>query len=151
MRDDERFWTGGRAPVTRRQLLRGAGVAGLGVAAAAIIGCGDDADDDDDGAAPAATAAPATATAAPATPTAAAADQPVVSDSFKILQSRDAASLDPLASQIYTTPERIGLVYPRLVSVARNPGDDLADTSQVPSWAVDSWEFSPDGAELLGG
>jgi peptide/nickel transport system substrate-binding protein len=142
MRDDQRFWTGGRPAVTRRQLLRGAGVAGLGLAAAALIGCGDD-DDDGGAAAPAATTAP-TAVAA----TAAAADQPVVSESFQILQSRDAASLDPLASQIYTTPERIGLVYPRLVSVIRNPGDDLADTSQVPSWAVDSWEFSPDGATL---
>ena len=141
MRNDQRFWTGGRPAVTRRQLLRGAGVAGLGLATAALIGCGDD-DDDGGTAAPAATAAATTAA------TAAAADQPVVSESFQILQSRDAASLDPLASQIYTTPERIGLVYPRLVSVIRNPGDDLADTSQVPSWAVDSWEFSPDGATL---
>ena len=39
-------WNGG---LTRRSMLRGAGVAGAGIAAAALIGCGDDDDDDDGG------------------------------------------------------------------------------------------------------
>ena len=47
--------------VTRRALLRGGVLGGVGLAAAALIGCGGDDDDDDDDAAPAAqaTAAPA--------------------------------------------------------------------------------------------
>ncbi len=57
---------------TRRSLLRGAALGGAGLAAAALIGCGDDDDDDAaPAAAPAATQAPATA--ATATQTAAAA------------------------------------------------------------------------------
>ncbi len=70
---------GGR--VTRRAFLRGSAIGGVGLATAAVIGCGDD--DDDDGvaapaataapAAPAATAAAAAATAAPAATAAAAA------------------------------------------------------------------------------
>ena len=50
--------------LTRRSMLRGAGVAGAGLAAAALIGC-----EDDDDEAPPPTAAPATATPAPATAT----------------------------------------------------------------------------------
>ena len=63
-----------RVLTTRRSLLRGAAMGGAGLAAAALIGCGDD-DDEEAPAAPAATQAPAateapaaTATAAPATP-----------------------------------------------------------------------------------
>ena len=37
--------------LTRRQLLRGAALGTAGLAAAALIGCGDDDDDDDDDAA----------------------------------------------------------------------------------------------------
>ena len=48
----------------RRALLRGALLGGVGLAAAALIGCGGDDDDDDDAVAPAAPAETATQVAA---------------------------------------------------------------------------------------
>ena len=66
-----------------------------------------------------------------------------------LIQTRDAASLDPLASQVYTTPERIGLVYPRLLYYdLRTPSADPADTKQIPSYITKGWEFAGDGQTL---
>ncbi len=59
------YWTKNTS-LSRRALLRAGGLAGIGVAGAALIGCGDD-DDDDTGAA---TAAPASTKAAAAATTA---------------------------------------------------------------------------------
>lgn len=58
---------GGR--ISRRSLIRGSALGGVGLATAAVIGCGD-ADDDAPVVVPAATAAPTTAAAATAAPTA---------------------------------------------------------------------------------
>ena len=60
---EQNYWT---RRYNRRAIFRGAAVGGVGLAGAALIGCGDD-DDDDDGATATATA---TATAAPGTATA---------------------------------------------------------------------------------
>ena len=65
-----------RQRASRRAVMRGALLGGAGLAAAALIGCGDG-DDDDDGAAPAATAAPTTAPTAAPTATAAPTEPPL--------------------------------------------------------------------------
>ena len=65
-----------RQRASRRAVMRGALLGGAGLAAAALIGCGDG-DDDDDGAAPAATAAPTTAPTAAPTATAAPTEAPL--------------------------------------------------------------------------
>ena len=69
---EQNYWTrtAGRR-LSRRGMLRGTAVAGLGLAGAALIGCGDD--DDDEAAAPAA-AVPTTAAPAAGTPAVAAPD-----------------------------------------------------------------------------
>ena len=70
MADESHNWFEGlNTRLSRRTVLRGGVIGGAGLAAAALIGCGDD-----DDAAPAATAAPAAATAAPTAATAAPAD-----------------------------------------------------------------------------
>ena len=153
MRDSEsRFWLTRPGPVTRRQLLRGSAVAGLGLAAAALIGCGDD-DDDDDGAAAtaAATAAPATAaatqtgqtistaTAAPATPAAAGVKR---GGRFQYYSARQAPNLDPTLSISYQTHHRISLIYSNLVELLQGPAG-IYDTAIAPDLA-ETWENTPD-------
>ena len=100
----ERAGSWQRQLIGRRALLRGAAVGGAGLASAALIGCG--------GGAKTVADAPASAPAADGSP---AAEQPQVSEAFVLIQTRDAVSLEPLDAQVYTVPERIGLVYPRLV------------------------------------
>ena len=47
MDQNRNYWT--RQRVGRRSMLRGAGMASVGLAGAALIGCGGDDDDDGDG------------------------------------------------------------------------------------------------------
>ena len=129
------YWQ--RNTVGRRALLRGASIAGAGLAGAALIGCGGSA-----GAPKATPAASSGATGAPA----AGAKQPKVSDALVMIQTRDAPSLDPLDSQVRTTPERISLVYPRLINVVR--ANDNGDTKQAASYAVEGWEWNGDGTKV---
>ena len=77
--------------LTRRSMLRGAGIAVAGLAGAALIGCEGD-DDDDDAPAPAATAAPVATAATEATPTAAAAAPEATSTSTPIVPVRITAT-----------------------------------------------------------
>ena len=125
------------APFSRRAMLRSTAVAGVGLAGAALVGCGG-------GGKPGAPAASAPGTSAASSAPA----QPQVSDRFVLIQNRDAASLDPLASQVYTTPERVGLIYPRLIDVSRQPKADFADTKIGPSYAVESWEVTDAGKQI---
>ena len=136
--DIERNYWGGR--LTRRGVLRGGAVGGVGLLSAALIGCGGS------GSKPqAATQAPA-----PGAPAAAAVEQPQMSEQFVAVQTRDAVSLEPLDAQVYTVPERIGLVYPRLIYSVRNDpkGKDQADTKWVPSYVVEGWELGGDGSTM---
>jgi peptide/nickel transport system substrate-binding protein len=127
----------------RRSVIRGVTAGGLGVAGAALIGCG--------------SGTPATApagggttpaAAAPGKSSAPAGEQPQVSDAFVAVQTRDAPSLEPLDSNVYTIPERIGLVYPRLLFSALEDPKDQTSVKWVPSWAVASWEQSDGGRTL---
>ena len=132
------YWKGA---VSRRSVLRGGAVAGLGVAGAALIGCGSSAK-------PAGQAPSAPGAAGTAAGGAAAGAQPTVSERFVLVQTRDAASLDPLASQVYTTPERIGLVYPHLIEPVRAANAELSDVKHAPSYAVEGWEVTDGGKQI---
>ena len=70
MRDENTYWK--RKSLSRRSVMRGAGVAGVGLTTAALVGCGGG-DDDDSG--PAA-AAPTQNISGTAVPTAVSALQP---------------------------------------------------------------------------
>ncbi|MGE3857799.1 MAG: ABC transporter substrate-binding protein [Dehalococcoidia bacterium] len=135
--------------MNRRSLLRGAAVGGAGLAGAALIGCGSGGGDSSGGGASGGSS-PAAGTSGGG---AAAGQKPNVSEAFVMGQTRDAVSLEPLDAQVYTVPERIGLVYPRLLNPLRNNLDGVtpeaqADTKWVPSYAVDSFEAADGGATV---
>ena len=118
-------------------MLGSMAVGGLGLAGAALVGCSS-------GAKAPAAASPAAGAAAGAS----GAPQPTVSEAMVFVQTRDAASLDPLDSQVYTVFERAGLVYPKLLTATRDPKGDLADTKWIPTYAVQGYEFGADGTKL---
>jgi len=153
MGQEDSYWTRlANRRSSRRRLLHGIGLGGAGLAGVAQAGCGGTNTRPAATTTAAARASVAAGTAAPAggPPAAAAgsADKPVSGGSLVAIQTRDATSLDPLASQVYTTPERIGLVYPRLLYYDRDEKADFADTHQVPSYITDKWEFAGDGSQL---
>ena len=118
----ERLWA---YRISRRSLLRGAALGGVGLATAAVIGCGDD-DDDDDAAAPAPAPA-ATQAAAPATPAR-------KTGSFTVgISSRSVPNLDP-NSTVNTGPMYTG-VFDQLVRLDENA--DL-QPGLATSWELDT-------------
>ncbi len=135
MSEVSRYW---QRPVGRRALLRSAAVGSAGLAGAALIGCGGGN-----------TAAPTATSAAPAKSVATASgEQPQISESFVLVQTRDAVSLEPLDSNVYTVPQRIGLVYPRLLYSQLENLNDPASVKWVPSYAVQSFE-NADGGKTM--
>ena len=112
-----------RARFGRRTLLRGAALGGVGLATAAVIGCGDD---DDAPAAPAATAA-ATAAAAPATAT----PEPVVMASVIQGRQNKSPSMDPNTTAL--APAEYYAVYDPLTRL------DTTGAVVTPALA-ESWE-----------
>ena len=101
----------------RRAVIRGVGVGSVGLAGAALIGCGS-------GPSASTPAGGSSAGGAPGASNAPAADKPQMSEAFVAVQTRDAPSLEPLDSNVYTIPERIGLVYPKLLySALEDPKD----------------------------
>ncbi|MCY4639188.1 MAG: ABC transporter substrate-binding protein [Chloroflexi bacterium] len=125
--------------LARRTFLRGAALGGVGLAAAAVIGCGDD--DDDDGAGPAATTAPLTATATPtastgaatATPTAAAAETVKTGSITVAVQSSVGETLDPNSTAAIAS-DYAG-IFDQLLR--RDPRTN----QYVPEGLATSWEF----------
>ena len=133
---ERNYWS---SRVSRRGVLRGAAIGGAGLAGAALIGCGSSSKP----AAPAASNAPATGgSAAPA------GEQPVVSDAFIMVQTRDAVSLEPLDANVYTVPERVGLVYPRLLTTVLSDPKDSTSTKFVPSYAIAGMEVTNNGTQM---
>ena len=125
MTDDENYWTRNR--LSRRGLLRGAAVAGFGLAGAALIGCGDD-DDEPAPSAGAATAAPTsvgqTLRTATVAPTEAAAGIRR-GGRIQFYSSAQAPNLDPTLSLSYQTHHRVSLIYSFLVELLQGPARDL--------------------------
>ena len=109
----ERLWAD---RISRRSLLRGAALGGVGLATAAVIGCGDD-DDDDEVAAPAAPAAPARTTG-----------------SFTVgISSRSVPNLDP-NSTVNTGPMYTA-IFDQLVRLDENAG--------LQPGLAERWELDP--------
>ncbi|MCC7365140.1 MAG: ABC transporter substrate-binding protein [Dehalococcoidia bacterium] len=94
-RDELNYWDRiNRARLSRRGILRGAGVSGVGLATAALVGCGDDDDDDEAGGTTTATGTAAgTGTATSSTATQAA--QPKRGGTLTLHMGGSPRSLDP--------------------------------------------------------
>jgi peptide/nickel transport system substrate-binding protein len=116
----------------RRTFLRGAALGGVGLATAAVIGCGDDDDDDSATTAPAAKAAPSGAKKSTAPSKAA----PPVVKTGKIaiaVQSSIGETMDPNSTAAIASD--YGGIYDQLLR--RN----TATNQYVPEGLAESWEF----------
>ena len=128
---ESNYWKLGDRSVSRRSVLRGTAVGGLGLAGAALIGCGSGGSNAPAGGSPAASGA---------APGKSAAETPVVSEAYVQLQTRDATTLDPTATTVYTVTQRVGLTYPRLLASVLQDKNVQTSNKYVPSYIVDSWE-----------
>src|SRR5206468_1653685 len=93
----------------------------------------------------AAACAPSSVAPGASTAANAAAAKPASCGTFTDLQSRDIASLDPLSATVSTVPQRIGLVYPRLVYYDYPLDGNPADAGPVPGYITEKWSFSDGG------
>ena len=129
---------------SRRALLRGAALGGAGLAAAALIGCGDDDDDDDDDATTATATATqpsgggATATAAPTEP-AAGQPRPGGTFTYAVTTSR-AGEADPHTST--------SIAWSLYMWVGDQAVRRSRDGSEMTGQLVESWEIAPDGLAM---
>ena len=153
---------------SRRALLRGAALGGAGLAAAALIGCGDDDDDDDDDD----TAAAVTATAAPSEGTAAAAPTvqgvveeatfftvipwpdktPVRGGTFVRAMGQQIGSFDATKSGAGGNLIHVGTTSESLLGWrVTHKQDEVGQRSiqrDVEGSLAESWEASPDGLQF---
>ena len=160
--------------VSRRTVLRGGLLGGAGLAAAALIGCGDDDDDDEDGG----DSAEATATAAPdGTATAVATEVAEetrapgqYNDGYVTAEGRfvpynfeepagppkkggtliwrytfNPGPLDPVATGAGGTNTAINLVYNRVLGVYNQADSDPYAMNELIPELAESWETSQDG------
>ncbi|MDA1061403.1 MAG: ABC transporter substrate-binding protein [Chloroflexi bacterium] len=151
------------AAFSRRAVLRGSLLGGAGLAAAALVGCGDDDDDDTVAAAPT-SAAPVGGDASETTDDAQPTLGKLVQDPdlpypynfpepagvpkrggvMKVATSWDYSTIDPTASAAGGTVTVPNVVYNRLLGIVRGPAADPFTTELEPELAQ-SWERSPDG------
>ena len=144
MNDDVTKYAGHLGVLPRRRFLQAAGIGSAGLAAAVLIGCGDD--DDDDGATPTATIAPAATATPTATPTA----EPAATKRGGILQfiqplGYQGTNIDP-----YYTDTRVGIniimgkmFYESLLSVDFTNEEWRSPYTMIP-WLAESWEQADD-------
>ncbi len=123
------------ATLSRRTLLRGAALGGVGLATAAVIGCDDDDDDDSASTAPSGPSAPAAATAAPA----AAAPAPEKTGAMVFARASSPPTLDPNTSAI--TSPTFHAIYDGLTRIIPVEGG-----SAVTPGLATSWETNPGDA-----
>jgi ABC-type transport system substrate-binding protein len=138
------------ARLGRRTLLRAGVLGSAGLAAAALIGCGDEGDDN----------TPASATAgASATATASGGlkvgDYPVILPEsskppknggvLKVAHTWDVATFDPTKSAAGGTITVPNTVYNRLLGFARGVDRDPAKPFELKPELAESWERTPDG------
>jgi peptide/nickel transport system substrate-binding protein len=147
--------------VGRRGLLRASLLGGAGLAAAALIGCGDDDDDDAEATATATAAATeeATSTAeATATPEVATTDgfpkrlqeiggDPKRGGIFNHGHSISVSNIDPIVSAAGGTVSTPNVVYDRLVGFHKGFDVSFTELEIEPELAA-SWETSEDGLEM---
>ena len=133
----DRYW---RDRTNRRRFLGTAGVAGVGAASLALVGCGDD---DDAGGGSSGLATPtsgAGATATPADPFAGAKK----GGTYRGNLTNDPQSLDPFANANFLTKSLAAYTHSRLMKFNAGPGVKKSDLKAVPDLA-ESVETSPDG------
>ena len=177
MAEDTRNWFEGlNTRLSRRTVLRGGVIGGAGLAAAALIGCGDDDED-----APAATPAPATPapTPAPATPTPteavmateeaaeddyvgrAAADgslypynypepagDPKEGGVIKIGVSWDLGAMDTALQKAGGSTTTPDCTYNSLLGFKHGPDTGSKLSVDLEPELAQSWEWSPDGTQV---
>ncbi len=131
VQDQVNYW---RQTVSRRGILRGATVGGLGLAGAALIGCSSSAKP----AAPAASVASATAVAA--------ASKPKPGGTLKYAVPKDPDSLDPFRSGGSTYYPLVANVYSRLFTF--DPGDGGPASGKVSGDLAKTWE-QPDAQTII--
>lgn len=121
-------------------MLRGSLAAGVGLSAAALVGCSGSGG----GGTPAGTAGKATAPGGTA-------PVPQVSDGFINLATRDQPGLDPLEVAA-TVTERNSLVYGRLIDTARatagTDSKDYFDLKRTPGYSIEGWEIQDGGKKI---
>ncbi len=134
-----RHW---RKRLTRRTLLRSTAVGAGGLAAAAVVGCGDD-DEGPAATTPAATGTPGATTPGATTPAATPTPTPVIKRGGRFttsLTTRFPTTFDPHKSGASATR---GRVNSRLFSVVTGPGEPFV-SSKVEVDAADSFEIPDD-------
>ena len=136
-RYEGRFWS---RPLARRGLLQGAAAGGLGLAAAALVGCGDDDDDDDDDGAPVGGTQPAGTTVAGE------AGAPIRGGTLTQLLYSEPNNLDPRRTTHGASMIVASHAYSRLFKYATGPGIVAEDYTPVPD-LVETFE-SPDPANF---
>ncbi len=139
----DRFW---RQERSRRRVMQGAGLAGVGAASMALVGCGGDDGDDttDGGTSGLATATSGTGAAATATPV-----DPFAGakkgGTYRLTMTGDPPSIDPYGNLSFLTKGYIGaFAYSRLYRYKAGPGIRPADVRPIPDLAEKA-ETSPDG------
>ena len=133
------FW---RTPISRRAALRGGVIGGAGLAAAALIGCGDDDEDD----APVATATPPPAATPEATPT----PDPEAAKfggTYRRAINGTPETLDPHRTQSNTTKGVSAQIHSFLFKQIASTFEN-APNAQMAGDLAESWEFTPDGLTL---
>ncbi|MBA4181528.1 MAG: hypothetical protein C0506_13140 [Anaerolinea sp.] len=132
----DQYW---RERKSRRRFLGTAGVAGVGAASLALVGCGDD----DDGGGEAGLATPTSGAAATPTPA-----DPFANakkgGTYKAFITNDPQSLDPFANANFLTKSLAAFAHSRLMKFNAGPGVKKAELKAVPDLA-ESVETSPDG------
>ena len=140
------YWTSGTRRIGRRQLIRGTAAGGLGLAAAALIGCGDD----EETGGGTATEAPSGGTTAPAPTQTMAPETPAGKPQGGTLRIREIGD-PPDWSMLKASNASARFSYPaysKLLDVKTGPGVSNTDVIPQPDLAVAMPEVTPDGMEL---
>ena len=137
------FW---RTRISRRAALRGGVIGGAGLAAAALIGCGDD-DEEEPAATPVATPPPTATPTATAEVAAAPALEGIPGGTFRRQISGTPETLDPHRTQSSTTKTSSQQIHSFLFKQIASTFEN-APNSEMTGDLVDSWEFTPDGLNL---
>src|SRR5690606_23717372 len=136
---DDSYWSRmHRHRLSRRGLLRAAGVSGVGLGAAALIGCGSDDDGDDGGGGGGGT--PTGGGASPATTTPSSPDtSAAVQGGTLRMYGQDPIGFDPHANFSYRTHQNQSFFQEGLLEVPIGPDAEAADFVAVPN-VGEQWE-----------
>ena len=137
--------------LSRRRFLAGSALGGVGLAAAALIGCFGD-DDDDDGAAATSTAAPSATsepggTATPVATSTPAGATPRRGGTLRLRAPRSPSTLDPLRTTDTATRAPAAAVYGTLFRQTLTTFEDTP-SAEFPGFLAREFELTPDGLAL---